>query len=65
MAKYKDYNYSQTVMLPLSLEEQLVPGTLEYAIHHVIEHRINLDFFNERFKNGSDFEFNLANDRAK
>ena len=24
MAKYKSYNYSQTVMLPVSLEDQLV-----------------------------------------
>ena len=51
MAKYKPYDYSQSVMLPLSLEEQLVPGTLEYAIHHIIEHRFDISCFNERFSN--------------
>ena len=29
MAKYKGYDYSQRVMIPVSMEEQLVPGTLE------------------------------------
>jgi hypothetical protein len=33
MAKYKRYDYSQSVLIPVSLEEQLVPGTLEFAIH--------------------------------
>jgi hypothetical protein len=26
MPKYKPYNYSQTVMIPISLEDQLMPG---------------------------------------
>jgi len=51
MAKYKDYNYSQTLMVPVSLEEQLVPGTLEYAIHHIIEYRFDISSFNRRFSN--------------
>ena len=42
MARYKDYNYDQLMMVPVSLEDQLIPGTLEYAIHHVIEERINM-----------------------
>lgn len=33
MARYKPYDYNQLMMVPVSLEEQLVPGTLEYAIH--------------------------------
>jgi hypothetical protein len=28
MAKYRSYDYSQAVLIPVSLEEQLVPGTL-------------------------------------
>ncbi len=28
MAKFKHYNYSQMVMIPVSLENQLMPGTL-------------------------------------
>ena len=26
MAKYKKYNYAQMVMIPVSLEDQLLPG---------------------------------------
>lgn len=33
MAKFKAYNYRQRVFLPVSLEDQLMPGTLEFAIH--------------------------------
>ena len=29
MAKYKSYDYGQRMMIPVSLEEQLVPGTLD------------------------------------
>jgi transposase len=51
MPRYKPYDYNQLMMIPVSLEEQLVPGTLEYAIHHLIEERIDTTFFDERFCN--------------
>lgn len=31
MARYKGYDDSQTVMIPVSFENQLLPGTLEFA----------------------------------
>jgi transposase len=51
MARYRDYDYSQMMMVPVSLEEQLIPGTLEYAIHHVVEERLDLSIFDERYCN--------------
>jgi transposase len=51
VARYKSYDYNQTMMIPVSLDDQLVPGTLEYAIHHVIEERIDLALFEGRFRN--------------
>ena len=51
MAKYKDYNYSQSLMVPVTLDEQLLPGTLEYAIHHIIENRLDISAFSSRFSN--------------
>ena len=51
MARYKTYDYKQRMIIPVSLEEQLVPGTLEYAIHHLIEERIDTSYFDERFCN--------------
>ena len=51
MAKYKRYDYNQMVMLPISLENQLAPGTLEFAIHYLVETRMNLSVFDEKYKN--------------
>jgi len=51
MAKYKHYDYSQMVMLPVSLEEQLMSGTLEFAIHTLVETRMDLSRFDEKYTN--------------
>jgi transposase len=51
MAKYKRYDYKQMVMLPISLEDQLSPGTLEFAIHTLVETRMDLSVFDEKYKN--------------
>ena len=51
MARYKHYDYDQLMMVPVSLEEQLIPGTLEYAIHHVVEERLDLSMFDDRYRN--------------
>ena len=51
MARYKPYDYDQLVMIPVSLDNQLVPGTLEYAIHELIEERIDTSVFDERYRN--------------
>jgi len=51
MAKFKRYDYSQKVLIPVSLEEQLVPGSLEFAIHTLIETRMDLSVFEGRYKN--------------
>ncbi|RPJ33298.1 MAG: hypothetical protein EHM27_18170 [Deltaproteobacteria bacterium] len=51
MAKYKPYDYSQRVMIPVSLEEQLVPGTLEFAIQTLVEDRMDMAVFEERYQN--------------
>ena len=51
MAKYKSYTYSQTVLLPVSLEDQLTPGTLEFAINTLVEERMDMTRFDAKFKN--------------
>jgi hypothetical protein len=37
--------------LPVSLEEQLTPGTLEFTIHALVESRIDMSVFENRYKN--------------
>ena len=51
MAKYKRSNYSQTVFLQVSLSEQLIPGTIEFAIHSLVESRIDFSQLDSRYKN--------------
>ncbi len=51
MARFKPYDYRQGMMVPLNLEEQLVEGSLEYALHHLIERRVADDWFEELYAN--------------
>ena len=51
MAKFTPYDYRQMVMPPIYLEDQLSPGTLEFAIHTLIETRMDLSLFDEKYKN--------------
>jgi len=51
MAKYKRYDYKQSLMIPVSLEEQLVPGTLEFAIHTLVERRLDMSVFDDNYQN--------------
>ena len=51
MPKFKAYNYQQTELIALNFEDQLQPGTFEYALHYLIEHKADLSFFHERYCN--------------
>src|SRR4030067_2166216 len=51
MAKFKNYDYRQRVLLPVSLEDQLMPGTLEFAIHTLVEKRLDMSVFQEKYRN--------------
>jgi transposase len=51
MAKYKSYDYSQSVLIPVCLDEQLVPGSLEFAIHTLVQTRIDTSVFDSRYNN--------------
>ncbi len=51
MAKYKFCNYSQTMMVPISLDDQLVEGTIEFAINMLVEERMDMTRFDGKFKN--------------
>jgi transposase len=51
MAKFKAYDYRQRVLLPVSLEDQLMPGTLEFAIHTLVEKRLDMSIFEGKYCN--------------
>jgi transposase len=51
MTKYKRYDYSQRILIPVSFEDQLMPGTLEFAIHTLVETRMDMSVFDDNYKN--------------
>jgi transposase len=51
MAKFKPLNENQLVMLPISLQDQLVPGTLEHTISQMVDKHLDLSIFDVRYNN--------------
>ena len=51
MPRFKPTNYQQTELIALNFEDQLQPGTVEHAIHYLIEKKLDLSCFRERYKN--------------
>ena len=51
MARYKPYDYNQMVFLPVSLSEQIKPGTLAFAIHTLIEEVVDIERFSHKYRN--------------
>jgi len=51
MPTFKPYNYKQTAMIALNYEDQLQPGTFEYAIHYLIENKLDLSVFYPKYNN--------------
>ena len=50
MARYK-YIDTNPRFLPVDLARQLLPGTFEHALNHLLEHAIDLSAFDARFRN--------------
>jgi hypothetical protein len=51
MARYKDYCYEQDRMIPISFRAQILPGTFEYTLSHLIDHELDLSVFDQRYCN--------------
>jgi len=51
MAKYKRSDFSQSMLIPVCFEEQLIPGTLEFAIHVLVETRMDMSIFDSNYQN--------------
>ncbi|SDT94760.1 Transposase domain [Halopseudomonas salegens] len=51
MPRFKTYDYIQHSMVVINYQEQLQPGTFEYAVHYLIEHKLDLSVFYPRYRN--------------
>jgi len=50
MARYK-YIDTQPKLIPVDLAAQLLPGTFEHALNHLLDHAVDLSYFDARFRN--------------
>ena len=51
MPKFIPYDYNQNSMVVINYQDQLQPGTFEYAVHHLINNKVDLSVFYPKFKN--------------
>ncbi len=51
MARYKKYSYDQGQLIPVWFEEQILPGTFEYALSYIVDNELDLSVFEGRYKN--------------
>lgn len=50
MARFKHIDTGPR-LLPVVLEQQLIPGTFEHALHHLLDNEIDLSRLNARYRN--------------
>ena len=50
MARYKDVDCGMT-LLAVDLSRQLLPGTFEHALSHLLEHELDPSYFDARYNN--------------
>lgn len=51
MPRFKPYNYDQDAMVVINYRHQLPAGTFEYAVHYLIEHKLDLSVVEPVFGN--------------
>jgi len=51
MPKFIPYDYNQSAMVVINYQDQLQPGTFEYAIHHLMDNKLDLSVFYPKFQN--------------
>jgi transposase len=51
MPRFKTVDHTQTKMLPISFDRQILPGSFEYSLDYLIEHELDLSIFDHRYRN--------------
>ena len=51
MPRYKDANYDQTKMIPISFDQQILPGSFEHSLCYLIEEELDLSVFDQQYGN--------------
>jgi transposase len=51
MARFKEYDREQLLLVPVHYSDQLIPGTMEYALDEIVDHSIDPSVYNDRYMN--------------
>lgn len=51
MARYKPVDRHLSKLLPVTFSEQIIPGTFEYAVNWLVDHKIDTHVFDARYRN--------------
>ena len=51
MARYKEYSYDQTKLIPIAFSHQILLGTFEYTFNYFIDNEFDLTVFEQRYRN--------------
>ncbi|MCG9619348.1 hypothetical protein L1D56_05065 [Vibrio diabolicus] len=49
MPNFKTDYSNQNMFVPVIIDEQLIPGTIEYVIAHIVDNHLDLSLFNEHY----------------
>ena len=51
MPRFKTVNYAQSTLLPISFDRQILSGSFEYTLRHLIDNELDLSIFDHRYQN--------------
>jgi transposase len=51
LARYKPYSQAQGKFISIYFEDQILPGTFEHTLSHLIDRELDLSFFDQRYQN--------------
>jgi len=51
MARYKDYSYNQSKLLPINFSHQILPGSFECTVNYLVDNELDLSVFDSRYNN--------------
>jgi len=51
MPRFKETNPDQTVLLAVSFDRQILPGTFEHTLNYLVDHKRDLSVFHHKYRN--------------
>ena len=52
MPKFIPYDHNQNAIVVINFQDQIQSGTFEYALHYLVEEKLDLSVFDPEYRNG-------------